>query len=269
MSAELLAGHLAAIRCPACESELISEPGGVECRRCAARFAYRGNCLDLAPNRKLPDLSGLGPLFLQDPLQITRYEDLTRPAFLRVAAANWAADFTPEQEMAYLRDHASAAEGPVLDVACGAGRWTRVLMEKFGSRRVIGLDLSDAMLDAIGRALPGILTIRASAMWLPFGNSTLGAVNCFAALQIMPDPAHVIAEIGRCLQPGGIFTLGTLTPAPRPIQRYFQRRQEEVFSTRSFEPSDLVAWIHSAGMRIVHQITPASFLFLTAERAGA
>ncbi|MBB5109762.1 ubiquinone/menaquinone biosynthesis C-methylase UbiE [Streptomyces spectabilis] len=154
----------------------------------------------------------------------------------------------------------------MLDIACGAGRWTKVLADKFGNRRVIGLDLSDAMLAAVQLALPGILTVRANALSLPFGTATLGAANCFAALQIMPDPAKVIAEIGRSLKPDGTFTLGTLRPAPRPVQRYFQRRQEEVFRTRSFHFTELETWIHAAGMRICHHIAPACFHFVTARR---
>ena len=266
MSVELLTRHLGAIACPACQGHLVHTPETVRCNQCTAVFSYDDHCLNLAPDQKLPDLNGLGPLFLQDPLQIARYEDLTRAAFLRVAACNWAEEFTADQELDYLREHASATAGPIVDIACGAGRWTRILTEKFGSQRVIGLDISDAMLARIVRALPDILTLRASAMNLPFGDSTLGGANCFAALQIMPDPARIIAEIGRCLQPGGTFTLGTLTPAPRSVQRYLQRRQEEAFNTRSFDPTDLDAWIRAAGMRIVHQITPASFLFLTAQR---
>jgi len=50
--------------------------------------------------------------------------------------------FTPALEDAYLVKHVSPVEGPVLDLACGAGRWTRTLVETFGPGRVIGPDLS-------------------------------------------------------------------------------------------------------------------------------
>jgi ubiquinone/menaquinone biosynthesis C-methylase UbiE len=205
-------------------------------------------------------------LLLQDPLQITRYEDLTRPAYLRVAAANWADELTPEQEFAYLHEHMAPAEGPILDVACGAGRWTSVFVADHGADRVIGLDLSVAMLTAHAAALPGVLRLRASAMRLPFADGTLGAVNCSAALQIMPDAGQVINEIGRCLTTGGTFTLATLVHASRPVQRYFQRRQEEMFNTKSYELEQIRTWLDAADLELLDHQTPACFLLLTARK---
>jgi SAM-dependent methyltransferase len=253
-----------AIRCPGCLGQVSATT--LHCGRCAKVFPWYDAYLDLEPDISLPTTTGLGPLLLQDPLQIARYEDLTRPAFLRVAAANWADELTGDDERGYLHEHVAPVDGPIVDIACGAGRWTRVMVNDHGADRVIGLDLSVAMLNAIARALPDILRVRASAMRLPFADGSLGAVNCSAALQIMPDPGHVIAEIGRCLGTGGSFTLATLTQAPRPVQRYFQRRQEEVFNTRSFEPHQVNAWLDAAGLELVHEYTPACFLLCTARK---
>lgn len=206
MSIELMLPHFSLLRCSTCDGFLTNKGNLVWCAACDTDFPVQDGYLDLAPAQRMPTTAGLGPLLLQDPLQVARYEDLTRPAFLRVAAANWGPAVTGDEECTYLRDNVDPADGPVLDIACGAGRWTRVFVDAFGANRVIGLDLSIAMLKAIAVALPAVARIRASAMRLPFADNTLGAANCSAALQIMPDPAHVLREVGRCLLPGGTFT---------------------------------------------------------------
>jgi ubiquinone/menaquinone biosynthesis C-methylase UbiE len=117
-----------------------------------------------------------------------------------------------------------------------------------GLDRVIGLDLSAAMLAAIGMALPGLCLVRASALQLPFPDAVLGAVNCSNALQLFPYPHLAIAEIGRCLRPGGCFTAFTFRQADRPTYRYFQLRHEATFNVRSFSPADIATWLDAADM---------------------
>lgn len=266
MSTELLTRHIDRMICLKCRAPLTSAENGSKCPGCLAEYPDRGGYLDMTPDLAMPTKIGLGPLLLQDPLQVARYEKLTRSAYLRVAAANWDEACTPEFELDYLRKHAGAANGPVVDIACGPGRWTRELVQRFGADQVVGLDLSAAMLQSIHVNLPSIFLVRASAMDLPFASGTLGGVNCSAALQIMPDAATVIGEFGRCLQPGGTFTLASLTHAPRPAQRYFQHQQEIVFGTKSFRLEDVLRWTTDAGMDVVDVTTPASFLLMTARK---
>jgi len=264
MSFNLFRRHAHVFSCTRCAGPLSADNGEVR-SECGQTYSWHDGYLDLVPELRLPTTAGLGPLLLQDPLQVVRYEDLTRPAFLRVAAANWRPALTPEDERAYLRTHADPVEGPILDIACGAGRWTKVFADKFGQDRIIGLDMSPAMLAYIRHQLPGVLAVRGSALQLPFNDDSLGAVNCSAALQIMPDPQKVIQEIGRCLRPGGTFTLATLKPASRPLQRYFQREHEKVFNTRSFDPKDILEWLAGANLTVTDHTTPSCFQLVTAK----
>jgi ubiquinone/menaquinone biosynthesis C-methylase UbiE len=80
------------------------------------------------------------------------------------------------------------------------------------------------MLDQARAVLPDILLVRASALALPFGDRSLAAVNCWNALQVLPAPDQVIAEVGRCLRPGGSLTVFTFRPSPSPIQACFAHR---------------------------------------------
>ncbi|WP_370942368.1 class I SAM-dependent methyltransferase [Amycolatopsis sp. cg5] len=266
MSADLLVRHVDRMTCRSCRAGLVASTSGAECQACAQTYPDLGGFLDLTLDLAMPAKIGLGTLLSQAPLQVARYEDLTRAAYLQVAAVNWGEQCTQEMEKQYLREHAGADAGPAVDIACGPGRWTRVLVEKFGADQVIGLDLSVTMLRAIHEALPGISLVRADAMDLPFADSSLGGVNCSAALQIMPDAARVISEFGRVLGPGGTFTLASLTEAPRPLQRYFQRRQEVAFGARSFRLDDVLEWTRASGMEVLDVTTPASFLLLTARK---
>ncbi len=102
----------------------------------------------------------------------------------------------------------------VLDVATGTARLPRALFgQPDGQRgtgfhgRVIGLDLSRKMLrQGVHRTRPWadqITFIWQDASNLPFPDDTFDAVACMEALEFMPDPLGVLAELVRVLRPGG------------------------------------------------------------------
>jgi SAM-dependent methyltransferase len=253
------------LACPACLGALVATADGMRCTSCGDAYRDVGEYLDFAP--KVHATAGLGQFFLQDPLHVRRYERHTRTSFLQIMGGNWDNTLTPEAEDDYLRAHLTPADVPLLDLACGAGRWTRTLVDHLGQRQVIGLDLSAAMLDAIRAELPGLWLLRGTALQLPFATGSLGAVNCSNALQLLPNPRLVLREAARCLQPGGVFTAFTFRRAESPTYRHFQRRHEETFGVRSFTPTELVRWLVSAGLEPVDLRSPTSMLLLTARRA--
>jgi SAM-dependent methyltransferase len=248
--------------CPACRHPLPADPFG--CPDCLRIFSSEAGYPDFAPQVRMKP--GLGPFYLQDPLHVTRYETETRVAFLNLMGANWDKPLTPEDEDDYLRTQLSPVDGPVLDLACGAGRWTRTVMSHVGDSRVIGLDLSVAMLDLVRAELPNLCVVRGTATQLPFKTGSLGAVNCSNALQLFPDPRAVIQEIGRCLRPGGTLTAFTFRQADRPTYRHFQRRHEQTFNVRAFRTDELVSWSVSAGLELTDLRSPAGTVLLTARR---
>jgi SAM-dependent methyltransferase len=87
----------------------------------------------------------------------------------------------------------------ILDLGCGKGRFARALGER--GARVIGLDLSAAMLDEA----TGIDRVRASARRLPFGAASFDgalAVEVFEHLEPR-SLDQVCGEVRRVLRPGG------------------------------------------------------------------
>ncbi|QUQ67567.1 methyltransferase domain-containing protein [Kutzneria sp. CA-103260] len=255
------------LACPDCLGTLAATADGVECTSCGHPYPDAGGYLDLGPAARGPN-GGLGMFMLQDPLHVPRYERHTRISFLQIMGDNWENALTPEAEDDYLRAHLSLADVPLLDLACGAGRWTRTLVDHLGLDRVVGLDLSVPMIETIRAGVPGVRVVRGTALRLPFATGSLGGVNCSNALQLLPEPRNVLREVGRCLRPGGVFTAFTYRRSDRPTYRHFQRQQEETFGVRSFTTTELVSWLTAAGLDLVDLRSPAGMLLLTARRTA-
>ena len=103
------------------------------------------------------------------------------------------------------------AGGPTqdtLDLGCGAGN----LLERLDGGRLVGVDLSDTMLDQARRRLsgrPAVEFVKASAEALPFPDGVFGRVVCSEVLEHVLDPQKVISEIRRVCLPGArvVFTV--------------------------------------------------------------
>ncbi|ASO20921.1 SAM-dependent methyltransferase [Actinoalloteichus hoggarensis] len=266
----LLARHLDALCCPTCRARLTLSDAVAHCTSCARAYRHARGVLDLlAEGDARPDEDDV----LQNATGMTGighyYETVLRPAFLRVMGSNWGGDVTPSVEDAYLTEHLAAVNGPVLDLGAGAGRWTAIAAEVFGEERVIALDVIGPMLSELRGRLPGVAAVRGSALTLPFGEAALGAVNCWNALQALPDPAAALHEIGRCLRTGGTLTLMTFRWGGDPIYRYFQHAHSFPGSPDGivlFEDEQITDWLTEAGLRITHRTSIGGVVLLTAVR---
>lgn len=97
----------------------------------------------------------------------------------------------------------------LLEVGCGVGAQTEILLRRFPDLHVTGVDLSQVQLDTAARnlgAMPwlaGRYTLQqADAADLPFeARSFDGAFLCWV-LEHVPTPARVLAEVRRVLRPG-------------------------------------------------------------------
>jgi ubiquinone/menaquinone biosynthesis C-methylase UbiE len=103
----------------------------------------------------------------------------------------------------------------VLDLACGQGRLTRELARRRAS--VVGLDISTALLAraraAEGETPLGVTYIEGDATSLTvLEGERFEAVTCHFGLSDIDDLRAVTANIGRLLEPDGLFVFSILHP---------------------------------------------------------
>ncbi len=267
---DIFTPHAAALRCPGCGGGFEFGPHRARCGRCAVTYPITAGILDLSGPVAGDQADDFQFMLAEMPSMGLIYEAHARPNFLRLCGSNWGSTVTPSKEDEYIAQHVRPVDGPVLDLAAGAGRWTEVLAETAGADRVIALDLNPPMLSMLRARLTRVPAIRAGAAPLPFGDASLGAVLCWNALQAFPAEAPAaIAEVGRCLRPGGTFTLMTYRNSGDPIYRHFV--DSHTFSQysggpRLFDVGRLKGLLAAAGLRVRDEWGPGTFVFITAER---
>lgn len=93
-----------------------------------------------------------------------------------------------------------------LDVGCGNGAFTEMLVECCAPKSVDGLDPAAAQL-AFARKRPGSHVAhfrQGDAMALPFPDNTFDAAVMALVIFFVPDPARGVSEMARVVCPGGI-----------------------------------------------------------------
>lgn len=96
-----------------------------------------------------------------------------------------------------------AAALRVLDVGCGPGALTGVLVERVGPGQVAAVDPSEPFVAAARARFPGVDVRRAPAEELPFDDGTFDVVLAQLVVHFMADPVAGISEMRRVARPGG------------------------------------------------------------------
>lgn len=175
----------------------------------------------------------------------------------------------------------------VIDLGCGPGNSTELLVERFGASSVSGIDSDDDMLAKAGARLPEIPFVKADlATWEPEVPVDLLFAN--AVFQWLPGHLDIFERLLKGLKPGGVlavqmpdnlgepchlameetgadgpwseaFAGGRLRRAllPRPAD-YLERLQPhclsvDVWHTVYYHPirdaEAIVAWVEGTGLR--------------------
>jgi SAM-dependent methyltransferase len=117
----------------------------------------------------------------------------------------------------------------VLEVGCGAGRFTEVLLAE--GARVVAVDLSTAVEAnyANCHSSPNYFVCQADVLNLPFKPNSFEIVVCLGVVQHTPNPEETIKALCSHVKPGGLlaldhYTYGYSMPPSRRLLRAGLRR---------------------------------------------
>lgn len=104
----------------------------------------------------------------------------------------------------------SLAPSVVLDAACGTGRHSVSLAER--GHRIVGTDLSRAMLDRARAKVPAGRFLEGSLTALPLRSGAVDAAVCALSLVHLPDVSDAARELARVVRPGGRVMVSDVHP---------------------------------------------------------
>jgi len=145
----------------------------------------------------------------------------------------------------------------MLDLACGPGIYSRPFAQKLSRGYIVGLDLSEPMLDyassrARDQGLDNLLFIHGNAQELPFPDNEFDVVNCCGAIHLFPDLPRALSEIRRVLKPGGCFTTAAFRNwLPGESSKKFSKWYFQRVGIYHFRPDELEALLKQAGLNNV------------------
>jgi SAM-dependent methyltransferase len=95
-----------------------------------------------------------------------------------------------------------------LDVGCGNGAFTELLIQRSAPRLVYGLDPSEGQLNYARTRLAarGAQFTRGDAMALPYPDGSFDGAVMPLVIFFVPEPAKGVAEMKRVVSPGGVVS---------------------------------------------------------------
>jgi ubiquinone/menaquinone biosynthesis C-methylase UbiE len=149
----------------------------------------------------------------------------------------------------------------VLDVAAGTGHAARQLAP--AARAVVALDATSAMLErghaqADADGIANVVFVRGDASALPFLPASFDVVVCRFAAHHFETPGAVVAEMARCVRPGGHVALVDLVADADPAAAAAQNRLERLRDpshTRMLTAAELAVTLTVAGLTSIDVLT--------------
>jgi SAM-dependent methyltransferase len=181
-------------------------------------------------------------------------QDATRASYNRLAAeyARRMADELAHKPLdrQLLDAFAASVDGLVCDLGCGPGQVAGYLHAR--GCEVVGIDLSDAMVEQAQRLRPGLRFLQADMRQLPLDDGTLGGIVAFYSLIHLPPEELPVAlrELRRVLRGGGPLLVAFHSGAE---VRHFDALWDEPVNLdfRFFTPQAMRSLLTDAGFAIV------------------
>lgn len=193
---------------------------------------------------------------------------IRRPALARmVGAVLWGSDFRPLYRT--LRHLETLPPGTVVvDAACGAGlalEW----LDPLRGHRYTGVDRSAAMLAqaravARARGFGDVRLHQGDITALPLDDGSAGAGLCFNALHCVGDPEAAVADLVRCLAPGGVVAGSSLVRGGSSRADRLLRLDPTMGPGGTAD--DLERWLTDAGLSDIHLEVSGAMVTFRAHR---
>jgi len=101
-----------------------------------------------------------------------------------------------------------------LDVGCGTGAFSQLVLNRCAPRSLAGVDPAPAQIEHARQQSPDAEFRVADAMALPFAEGEFDIVASALVINFIPDRAKALAEMHRVLRPGGIVAAYVWHRAP-------------------------------------------------------
>jgi ubiquinone/menaquinone biosynthesis C-methylase UbiE len=144
------------------------------------------------------------------------------------------------------------AGGRVLEVGCGRGVGTEIILSRFGADHVDAFDLDADMVERARRRLAGfgdrVRLSLGDATAIAAEDSSYDAVFDFGIIHHVPDWRSAVREVSRVLRPGGRFFFEEVTQ--HALARWSYRRFLDHPTEDRFSGTDFVAEVERSGFRV-------------------
>ena len=96
-----------------------------------------------------------------------------------------------------------------LDVGCGTGALTKVVLDDCGPAEAVGIDPAEAQLSQVRRQVtdPKVTFVSGSGISIPFDEAEFDVAVSGLVLNFISEPARMISEMRRVVRPGGRVAL--------------------------------------------------------------
>jgi trans-aconitate 2-methyltransferase len=113
-----------------------------------------------------------------------------------------------------------ASASVAFDLGCGPGNSTELLVERFPTARVVGIDTSPAMVSSAAERLPQArFELADAARWEPDSREPPDLIFANATLQWVPDHARLLPRLFSLLAPGGVLAIQMPDNHQEPTRR--------------------------------------------------
>jgi 2-polyprenyl-6-hydroxyphenyl methylase/3-demethylubiquinone-9 3-methyltransferase len=196
-----------------------------------------------------------------DPAELAKFASLAQSWWDPAGPSRPLHELNPLR-LRYVELAAGLRDARVLDVGCGGGILSEAMAR--GGARVLGIDLSQAVLDVAElHALEAKVAVEYRAIaaeeLAAASPRSFDLVTCMEMLEHVPDPAATLAALATLVKPGGNVIVSTLNRKPMAfavaivgaeyIARMLPRGTHEYL--KFIRPSELARWGRAAGLDLI------------------